>query len=173
MKHIIGTKTAAILLTLLMILSALTLSACDEKEPPAEKGESETFAVTYNGITLELGASAETALEGLGKAKTEQEVFDCGAGNSRMYYRYSSFELYVLKTADGKEIIDQIELNDDLAQTREGVAIGTSETDLRATYGEPDSEEEGVLTYHRGNCRLIVELEDGKVSDVGLLRKGV
>ena len=169
-----GKRVAALLLALLL---AAAMIACSEKEsgtptPDENKNteqQNDAFCVKYQGVTVELGADASSVLKKLGEANSAQEVFDCGAGNSRMYYRYASFDLYTMK-ADGKETIDQIELLDDLTQTEKGISIGAAESAVREAYGEPSSESEGMLTYAKGDQRIVFEVADGKVSAIGLLR---
>jgi predicted small lipoprotein YifL len=169
-------RMAGLLLALLLLLS---LCACAEKEPNApttdkdkkeENTESDGFFVKNGSVKIELGVDAAAVLRKLGEANSAQEVFDCGAGNSRMYYRYSSFDLYTMKSSDGKEIVDQIELLDDLSETEKGISIGSAESALREAYGEPSSESDGELTYAQGDQRMIFEVTDGKVSAIGLLR---
>ena len=166
-------RIAALLLALMMLV---TMVACAEQqtgETPDEGEGTETsdgFWVVSNGTRIELGKPAASVLSKLGEASSSQEVFDCGAGNSRMYYRYPSMDLYVMRSADGKEVIDQLELKDDLTETDQGICIGSTEAELRAAYGTPTSEDDGVLTYHKGSHRLIAEVENGTVTALGLLR---
>lgn len=162
-------KWLILLLTLLMVLSLVACNEVEEKEP-SENDETNLFSVTYNGTAMALGKPAEAVLNALGEPISSQEVFDCGEGNSRMYYRYASFDLYVMK-ADGKELIDQIELRDDLAELSCGISIGASADSVRQKAGDPTKEEDGKLTYSSGNQYLIIELENGTVSEIGLLRK--
>ena len=168
-----GKRFAALFLALLMVL---TVCACSKQEQeastPDEKEEtvqSSGFYVTYQGTKIALGADASLAIAKLGDASSAQEVFDCGVGNSRMYYRYASLDLYTMKN-DGKETVDQIELLDDLIETDKGISIGAAEASVREAYGAPTSESEGELTYADGDQRLIIEITDGKVSAIGLLR---
>ena len=168
-------SVVALLLALLLLLLMCACSEKQEEEAPAsdEKEnteESADFAVTYNGTKIQLGVDASSVLKKLGDANSAQEVFDCGAGNSRMYYRYASFDLYTMKSSDGKEIVDQVELLDDLSETEKGICIGSTEAALREAYGEPSSEVDGELTYAKGDHRWIFEIKDGKVSAIGLLR---
>ena len=173
MMNTMSKRLAALLLALLL---ALTLAACGEKDPGTEPSDEEqgektsAYAVICNGTELRLGADASGALKKLGEASSTQEVQDCGAGNSRVFYRYPSFILYTMKNADGKEVIDQIELNDDLVETAEGIAIGDTEAELRDAYGTPSSEKNGLLTFSKGSYRLIAQVENGTVTELGLLR---
>lgn len=163
------------------VVLALTLTACGDREPTdngeskdnretSDRAEATTFSILYNGVRITPGTSASEALGRLGNTLSEpQEVFDCGAGNSRMYYRYASVELYTMKRADGTEIVDQIELKDDLSQTEKGISIGSTESEVRAAYGTPSQEKNGTLTYTSGDQRLILDVKDGKVTNIGLL----
>lgn len=169
-----GKRVAALLLALLLTVTVMACSEKAEENPAADEKEttkqSDGFYVTYGGAKIALGANASTILNKIGDANSAQEVFDCGAGNSRMYYRYASLDLYTMKSSDGKETVDQIEILDDLVETDKGICIGSVESAVREAYGEPTSENGGELTYADGDQRLIIELRDGKVSAIGLLR---
>ena len=168
-----GKRVAALLLALLMTVTVMACSKKQEEAPAADEKEttkqSDGFYVTYGGAKIALGADASAILKKIGDANSAQEVFDCGAGNSRMYYRYASLDLYTMKT-DGKETVDQIELLDDLVETDKGISIGAAESAVREAYGDPTSENGGELTYADGDQRLIIEIKNGKVSAIGLLR---
>ncbi len=151
-----------------LLLTATVLISCEEQEKDA--GGDSAFCVVYNGVKIELGKPAEPILNELGAANSENEIFDCGEGNSRIRYRYESFTLYVMKS-DGEEVIDQIELLDDLTETSRGVCIGDSESKVRELYGDPSSEQNGILSYSKDSMQIQFDIENGKVSAVGLLRR--
>ena len=119
-------RALAVLLCLILCVSVM---ACAKKNEGNEE-TADAYAVTYNGTELALGADAASVLAKLGEPSFEQEVFDCGEGNSRMCYRYASLVLYTMKNTEGKETIDQIEVNDDLVETEQGIAIGASAAEL-------------------------------------------
>ena len=164
-----------------VLLLAISLIACEaEQSNNVDDGKGDensasedtvSFAVIYQNVTIELGKPAQEILAELGDPFSVQEVFDCGEGNSRVLYQFSSFALYTMKTKDGDEVIDQVELFDDLSTTEEGIAIGSKESAVRDAYGKPVSEKDGILTYSEGEHQLMIELADGKVSAIGLLRK--
>ncbi len=161
-------------LVFLVLLLSVAFFACDGKKHDPDLDNTNdakiSFSVIYHGTELSLGKSAKTALDSLGEPMSEEEVFDCGEGKSRMLYAFSSFDLYTMK-ANGEEVIDQIELYDDLTETSEKIAIGSKESAVREAYGEPTSEKNGKLTYTSGDNNLIFEIKDGTVSAIGLLRK--
>ena len=164
-----------LILAILVLALAVCAVACVKKDTDSgastEAGSGATgFSVSVNGTTVELGKDAAPVLAALGTPTVSQEVLDCGVGNSRMFYRFGSVEIYTMKT-DGKEVIDQIELNDDLASTDKGICIGDTVDKVRAAYGEPQKGDEDDLTYVSGNCELTFEIDDGKVEDIDLLRR--
>ena len=175
MKQILK-KSLLLLLALMMVISMV---ACEKKEEDAEKDEeveeenegTTSFSVTYNGTVIALGKSADKVLKALGTPQSTQEVVDCGAGNVRTVYQFSSLTLYTMKAADGKEVIDQVEVYDDLVETSKGISIGSEEAHVRTVHGNPTSESNGKLTYTSGSNNLIIVVKDRKVSGIGLLRK--
>ena len=148
-----------ITVALLLCMVALAMGACTAKK----SNEDTVFAVSYDDVVIELGASAEDVLDALGSANSEDEVFDCGAGNSRIRYRYDSFTLYVMKS-DGEQVIDQIELKDDLIQTTRKIALGSSEAEVRDAYGNPTKAENGIIYVP---VSLLSECFGWEVADLG------
>ncbi|MBQ9783687.1 MAG: hypothetical protein IJW44_04110 [Clostridia bacterium] len=152
---------------------ALVLALCVGLVGCAEKQQEEkesAFAVVSDGVSVELGADAKEVLNALGESQAQQEVFDCGAGNSRMYYRYGSLDLYTMKTGEG-ETVDQIDLKDDLATTSRGICIGDTLAKVKEAYGNPSAEEEGQLTYSKDGKHLVFRVSDGTVTGISLIRK--
>ena len=85
----------AILLILVLALTVCAV-ACAKKNDGAstEGGTTATgFGVTVNGTAVELGKDAAPVLAALGTPTLSQEVFDCGEGNSRMFYRFGKSAL--------------------------------------------------------------------------------
>lgn len=166
------------LLLIFALLLVVSLIACAGQEQ--SKGESDgkkasskdmiSFSIRYNGTTIELGKPAKKVLEALGEPLSSEEVFDCGEGNSRMQYQFSSFDLYTMKSGD-EEVIDQIELYDDQSATSAKISIGSEESAVRDAYGKPTLEKDGEWMYTSGENNLIIEIDDGKVCAIGLLRK--
>ena len=150
------------------MLLCLSFSACKQEEPAEE--ESHPFSILVGNVEVALGAEAEPILAKLGEAQSVQEVFDCGAGNSRMWYRYASFDVYVMKTEAG-ETVDQIEIHDDLITTSDGIGIGSSVSEARETYGDYElSEQEGRLVYSKGDLHIALDVANQTVTDLMLKR---
>ncbi len=159
-------KWIAVIMALAMPM--LSLMACSGNGKNGDD-EAREFYFVCNGTELKAGADAAKVLEALGEANSQNELFDCGEGNSRVLYRYASFDLYTMKSGES-EVIDQIELKDDLGQTDKGICIGAKESEVTASYGVPDRTTVGSITYISGNVELTFDLNDGTVSGIGLLR---
>ena len=168
------------LLLIFALVLAVSLIACEGKKqrpaPSDDDGDSQgasedaiVFSVIYDGVEMELGKPASSVLNALGEPNAKQEVFDCGEGNSRMLYQYSSFDLYTMKI-DGEETIDEIELRDDAPETAAKIMIGSSEADVRKAYGTPSEASDTKLTYASGKMELTIDLTNGKVSGINLFR---
>ncbi|MBQ2999373.1 MAG: hypothetical protein IJD64_02815 [Clostridia bacterium] len=170
------------LLVILALLLAISLIACEGKKQPADSDDDDgedkkvnaeetiTFSVTCNGTTVELGKPMASVLDALGEANSIQDAPSCGDGTTRKVYHYSSLMIYTL-TANGAETIDEIVIRDDTVETAAKISIGSSESDVRKAYGTPSTEKEGTLTYVSGQNELTIDLADGKVSAIDLLRK--
>ena len=153
-------------LTLALLMTGGILAACAREEGDT----SSAFCVVVNGVNIELGKPAQPVLDALGMADQTDEVNDCGAGNSRMRYRYDSVVIYAMKS-DGKAVIDQIELLDDLAETSRGICLGDDEAAVREAYGTPTQDADGILGYGKDGRQIQFNVEEGKVVAIGLLRK--
>lgn len=175
------------LLVIFALLLAISLIACDGKQQSTDSeddgGDSKkanaeetiSFSVTYKGVSVELGKSMTSVIEELQKADGEitysvSEVPSCGDGTTRTRYTYPSLIIYTL-TVNGEETIDEIEVRDDSPETAAKISIGSSESDVRKAYGTPTTEKDGTLIYVSGQNELTIDLADGKVSAIDLLRK--
>ena len=169
------------LLLIFALLLAISLISCEGKKQPADSDDDDgedkkvnaeetiAFSVTCNGVTVELGKPMAAVLDALGEANSIQDAPSCGDGTTRKVYHYSSLIIYTL-TVDGEETIDQIVLRDDTVETAAKISIGSSESDVRKAYGTPTTEKDGTLTYVSGQNELTIDIQDGKVSAIDLLR---
>lgn len=163
-------KRALALLMVLLLVFCMVACGKDGDTAESETDDTKTgFYIKSNGTRIVLGAPATAVLSALGEANSQNELFDCGAGNSRMLYRYSSFDLYTMKSGES-EVIDQIELKDDLSETDKGICLGSKESEVTAAYGKADRTNDGSLTYVSGAQEMTFDIENGQVVGIGLLR---
>ena len=160
-----------ITLLLTLVLAIGIFVSCDNAQSDGD-GEEETkvseFAIKANGVTVELGKKADSTLKKLGEPTSKQNTGNCGGLGETVRYDYSSFVLVVVEYVDGDNVIDQIELRNDGAETTKGIYIGSAEADVKAKYGEADETVGGTLVYKDGDRRLEIGISDGEVSTIVL-----
>jgi hypothetical protein len=153
-------KTVSVFLVLLFALGIF--AACEKKEID------DRFAIKADGVTVILGAEADSAIEALGTPLSSEPTGNCGGLRETFRYDYPTFFMSIVDYEDGDKIIDTIELKNDGAETSKGIYIGSSEADVRAKYGEPDKSEGRQIVYETEDKRLIIGITDGAVSSIVL-----
>lgn len=98
--------------------------------------------VTGNNIKMHVGDNADLILAGLGEPITSGKV---GKDDKAWYYRYNNFVLYTSKPEKGKETITMIEITESGENTKEGLGIGMTETEMLKRYGS-----KGTSSYNKG-----------------------
>ncbi|MBO7310167.1 MAG: hypothetical protein J6U86_02095 [Clostridia bacterium] len=162
-----------IICALLSMLCIFTVVSCNKQEEAEDTqkqantaDDSVSYYVEYNGVRIELGASADEIINALGEYKDKREIGDCGGLGSQVKYSYSSFEVYVLESKANGNVIDQITFRDDLLSTPEGVYIGMSVADAKAKLGEPTASKDASIEYVDGSKLLMLGIKDGVVSEI-------
>lgn len=171
-----GKKILAVLLSMMLLLSmAFCLASCKDETPEEPKdGETEQkelgmYTVKYKDTVIELGKDATAVLKALGEPTAKQFVASCGEGAGDQWrYTYSSIYLFTVKDGEA-ETVDAIALRDDIAETGKGIAVGSTEDEIKAAYGEPTATQGNKLRYTDGNKTLEFQLSDaGTVTSVEL-----
>ena len=160
---------------LALVLTLGIFVACDNAQ--SDGGETEEakvseLAIKANGVTVELGKKADSAIKKLGEPVSKQNTGNCGGLGETTRYDYPSFIMVVVDYEDGGKIIDQIELRNDGAETVGGIYIGSSEADVKAKYGDADETVGGTLIYKDGNKRLEIGISGGEVITIVLRCEG-
>ena len=99
----------------------------------------------------------------IGEPASKQPTGNCGGLGETVRYDYSSFIMVVVEYDSGAKI-DRIEIRNDLVEAVGGITIGSSESAVKAAYGEPDEVKGTTLVYKSGKNRMNVGIEDGYVS---------
>lgn len=165
----------SVLSVICCIAMVLCLAACDgDKEE--NKGGNKTggtndsiFYITYNNVKISLGADAASIIEALGEPKSRQEVGDCGGLGAQIRYVYADINVYTL-VSDGKEKIDGISILNDLVSTPKGVCLGSTQSDVKNAYGDPDEITDDAVIYIEGNYNLKITFANNVVSAIDYLR---
>jgi hypothetical protein len=162
----------SLILAVIFCASACVFAAsCNNSEEEDGQGQSvaNPFYIVYRDVKIELDKKADDVLAKLGKAKSEDNLGDCGGIGVQMKYTYTDITINTLKEENG-EYIHKILFITDLAQTNRGISIGSDEADVRSEYGTPSSEENGKLIYKMSDLELEFTIKDGAVSAVNYRR---
>ena len=162
MKHV-GMRVLAIMAALLLLFA---LCACNAEE---QSGDGGAYYVTYKDTKICPGEDAKGLLDAIGAPLSEKSNGNCGGQGEQMKYSYSSFDLYLLETVDGKVTVDQISLKDDLISTPEGISIGSSKSEVLDAYGDPSETTAKTLIYRKGKQVLTFKLDGDSVSAIDLM----
>ena len=167
-KNIFRILTAVLMVA--VVLSAF--AACTQKETGNEKDTENFYAIRYNGTEIALDADAKSVVKKIGEPSAKQNTGNCGDHGETVRYDYSGFEMVVVEYKSGAKV-DEIEILNDLVETSKGITIGSSESAVKAAYGEPSRTDGKALFYEKGNKLLTIGIEDGYVSTLNLKVIGV
>lgn len=157
--------------TLLAGLMALSLSACgsdsassdtkviestassEDSSDTSESSSKTGYSLTYQDMTISVDADAAPIVEALGEPSSYFESPSCAAEGTGKLYTYSDIEIQTYPDGD-KDLILYVMLRTDSVSTDEGIDLSSSKDDVIAAYGQPSSENDGSLTYDKGDMSL-------------------
>lgn len=171
-----------LVLTLLALIVVLSLCACGSDAPDTQPTDGSTqgdapatgpvgYTFTYEGTKFGVDMDAAAVVAALGEAKDRAVTESCAFGGNDIVYDYRSVKI---STNDelGYERIYCIELVDDMAQTEEGIKIGSDADAITAAYGEATTTNAGGVIYSKDGMELRFLLKDGKVTSIQYLLEG-
>ncbi|MGN0341376.1 MAG: hypothetical protein ACI4DO_01140 [Roseburia sp.] len=125
----------------------------------------ETYQVSYNGAELFVNENMADVLDVLGEPNSYFESESCAFQGMDKVYNYGSVVINTYPDGD-KDFILTIELKDDMVETGEGIAIGSTKDEVQAAYGEADQENSTSLSYVKGSCTLAFIFDGDMVSAI-------
>lgn len=178
-KETVMKKTLVITLALLI---ALALCACgtDDQgttDPVDQGGTQQTdttstspigYTFTYKNVQMWIGMDATDAIATLGEAKDRAVTESCAFSGHDIIYDYQSVKIST-NDENGYEMVYNIELVDDMAQTEKGIKLGATGDAVKTAYGEPTTENPGGYIYSKDGMELRFLLTDGMVTSIQYL----
>lgn len=137
-------------------LLCLLLAACGAAQVP------EHFSFRAGDTEIRLDAPAEPILGALGSPESSGGTPSCAFPGMEMTYVYPGFCLRTYPAADGERVLG-FWFTDGSCQTPEGIRIGSDLAAAESAYG---AAENGRITLHRGEEKLTLLFEDGRVSSI-------
>lgn len=133
---------------------------------------SENFVFTYSGCNIIINTDIDIARFNDDDYDYD-EVPSCAGQGMATEYNFKNGSFFV-ETYTGNTVVDRIALCDDTVTTAEGIYIGQTIDDVKATYGEP-TEIAGVnYKYLKGSSELWFTFDDnGKIQYIEYRAAGV
>ena len=149
-------------LFLLAAIMLFSLVGCSATEPNQQE---ENFSFTYNSTKIMLDAEAAPIINALGEPKSYTEEASCSFDGMDKTYYYSSFYISTYPL-DGKDYIYNLWFADDGVATDEGIRIGSTQSQVEDAYGKDCFNGTNSFVLTKGQSRLVILIEDGKVSSI-------
>lgn len=147
---------------LLAVIMLLSLVGCGSTDIDPQE---ENFSFTYNGTKITLGAEAAPIIDALGEPRSYTEEPSCAFEGMDKTYYYGSFYISTY-SLDGKDHIYNLWFADDGVATDEGVRIGSSQSQVEDAYGKECFNGTISFVMPKGQSKLVILIEDGKVSSI-------
>lgn len=147
---------------LLATIMLLSLVGCGSTDIDPQE---ENFSFTYNGTKITLGAEAAPIIDALGEPRSYTEEPSCAFEGMDKTYYYGSFYISTY-SLDGKDHIYNLWFADDGVATDEGIRIGSTQSQVEDTYGKDCFNGTTSFVLTKGQCKLMILIEDDTVSNI-------
>lgn len=140
-----------------------TTVAPEETTAQEQVVDEDVFSFTYQGVTLVPGNAFDSAA--LPEAESVYQVPSCAIEGTDNVYSYGDIEVTAFNDGSG-EVIYSVYIVDANTPTAEGLYIGDMLDQVIAVYGEDYTQENGQVTYQKGNTLLVIILDGDYVASV-------
>lgn len=147
---------------LLAVIMLFSLAGCGATESDQQE---ENFSFTYNGTKITLGAEATSILNALGEPRSYTEAPSCAFDGMDKTYYYGSFYLSTYPM-EGKDYVYNLWFADDGLATDEGIRIGSPQSQVEDAYGKEYFNGTNSFVLTKGQSKLVILIEGGKVSSI-------
>lgn len=135
----------------------------EETTAPEQVVDEDVFSFAYQGVTLVPGNAFDSAA--LPEAESVYQVPSCAIEGTDNVYSYGDIEVTAFNDGSG-EVIYSVYIVDANTPTAEGLYIGDMLDQVIAVYGEDYTQENGQVTYQKGNTLLVIILDGDYVASI-------
>ena len=135
----------------------------EETTAPEQVVDEDVFSFTYQGVALVPGNAFDSAA--LPEAESVYQVPSCAIEGTDNVYSYGDIEVTAFNDGSG-EVIYSVYIVDANTPTGEGLYIGDMMDQVIAVYGEDYTQENGQVTYQKGNTMLVLILDGDYVASI-------
>ena len=140
-----------------------TTVAPEETTAPEQVVDEDVFSFTYQGVALVPGNAFDSAA--LPEAESVYQVPSCAIEGTDNVYSYGDIEVTAFNDGSG-EVIYSVYIVDANTPTAEGLYIGDTLDQVIAVYGEDYTQENGQVTYQKGDTLLVIILDGDYVASI-------
>ena len=153
-----------------LLIAVCMVIGCNRKEDNTSKETKDNKkTIVYRvscGSGYILPGMKESDMKALaGEPMVYNEIKSCAYEGMDYVYTYSGFVSYV-NELKGEKKITKIVIYDDTVKLAEGIAIGSSRSEIEGKYKKPDSENKGYMIYKGKNTILKIGMKDGKAISI-------
>lgn len=135
----------------------------EETTAPEQVVDEDVFSFTYQGVALVPGNAFDSAA--LPEAESVYQVPSCAIEGTDNVYSYGDIEVTAFNDGNG-EVIYSVYIADANTPTAEGLYIGDTLDQVIAVYGEDYTQENGQVTYQKGDTLLVIILDGDYVASI-------
>jgi hypothetical protein len=145
---------------------------------PTSAASAKGYLFKYNGVTIGIDSAAKTFIKKAGKPVKTSVKKSCAYKGKDRAYKYKNFTLTTYsKSAKGAEYVNGITFTTSKVSTKEGLKIGSKESDIVKKYGKKyDAVEKAVnnkYVYKKANCTLQITVKKKKVTKISYVQTNV
>ena len=138
-------------------------TAAAEDTTAAAQDKQECFCFTFEGVELIPGQRFDASL--LPEPQSLYQVPSCAIEGTDNVYNYGTIEVTAFNDGTG-EVIYSVYIVDANTPTNEGLYIGDMVSHVKAAYGEDGVQENGQITYQKGDTLLVIILDGEYVQSI-------
>lgn len=158
-----------VMLVSVMVLSMMMIGCGSSDEPTAVVEVVSTATSSYywtvDGVDLKIDDIAANTVDLISEEAKYFEAESCAYNGIDKIYTYNDYSVTFYE-GEGRDGISAIAIMSDLVETNEGIAVGSTEEEVRGVYGEPVQETETLMLYEDNSVELRIILGNGKVTSI-------
>lgn len=123
------------------------------------------YKFSASGVSVSMNSEADAVVDALGEPLSYFESESCAFKGLDKIYTYDGFQLTTYPV-DDVDYVYSVVFTSDMAETPEGIAIGSTVDEMLAAYGEDYSKSGDVYTYTKDKSTLKFITENSAVVSV-------
>ena len=151
-----------------MMAFLLVLCMCAPLVFATKSEAAKGYYFSYGGVSVTMGSKAKKFIKAAGKKQSYKKKKSCAFKGYDRTRQYADFILSTYSNSKkGAEYVNGITFRTSSVKTKEGIGIGSSESDVISAYGSKDPVSIGgrkFFTYVKGKTKLIIVTENSKVT---------